>query len=60
MFREGVISLGKPRICAGFIDEELTGGMNDLGTAARGAKLPFVGMSAHGGKADFPVARPDF
>jgi hypothetical protein len=31
-----------------------------FGTAAPGAKLPFVGMSAHGGKADFPVARPDF
>jgi len=29
-------------------------------SAACGAKLPFVGMSAHGGKADFPVARPDF
>jgi hypothetical protein len=30
------------------------------GRSDSGAKLPFVGMSAHGGKADFPVARPDF
>ena len=33
---------------------------NDLRLAACGAKLPFVGMPAHGGKADFPVARLDF
>ena len=29
-------------------------------TTAVGAKRPFVGMSAHGGKADFSVAGPDF
>jgi hypothetical protein len=26
----------------------------------KSAKLPFAGMSVRGGKADFPVARPDF
>ena len=32
----------------------------ELRPAASGAKRPFAGMSVLGGKADFPVARPDF